>query len=348
MEFEQFTEYRISLNNKKEVENIKAFLALHGLQLDSDVEYTVGVFDGERLVATGSICGKVLKCIAVDKEYQGLGIANKLVSHLIHEEYQRGNTHLFIFTKPENYTMFYELGFHKIAEVPNSVMLMENHPAGIKNFIEEIKKQNKSGQKISAVIMNCNPFTLGHLYLIEKAARESDILHIFVVWEERSSFPAEVRYRLIEEGTKHLSNIVLHKGKDYIISSATFPTYFIKEYQRVVEIHASLDLEIFRSYIAPALGITKRFIGEEPYCPVTRTYNRIMKEYLPQKGIEVVEIPRLHRGENAISASQVRRYIREGDVDKTQRFVPKTTYEFLTSVEAEPIIEMIQRDNRRH
>lgn len=348
MEYLSLREYEIALNNVMETETVNSFLMENGLMLDKDVEYTMVLLDGKELVATGSFSGRVLKCIAVDKNYQGLGITNKVVSHLVSEEYQRGNTHLFIYTKPENYSTFQELGFYRIAEVPHLVTLLENHPEGINNYIKEIQKQKKEGTRVSSIVMNCNPFTLGHQYLIEKASLESDIVHIFIVWEEKSSFPAEIRYHLVTQGTKHIQNVVVHKGGDYIISSATFPSYFIKEYQDVVRTHALLDLEVFSKHIAPALGITKRFIGEEPYCKVTEAYNRVMKEVLRPKGIEVIEVPRLCIEGNAVSASFVRSCLREGDICKIKKYVPKSTYDFLLSKEGKKIIKSLQGKNSRH
>ena len=196
--------------------------------------------------------------------------------------------------------------------------------------------------------MNGNPFTLGHQYLIERAAAESDVLHLFIVWEDRSSFPAEVRYELVKKGTKHLKNVVLHKGKDYIISNATFPSYFLKEEDDLVKVHALLDLEIFKNYIVPALGINKRFIGEEPYCAVTKTYNDTMKETLPSSGIAVEEIKRLSREDEIISASRVRDLIAREGLESIKNMVPETTYQFLQSQEAEPILEILRKSNSRH
>ena len=42
--------------------------------------------------------------------------------------------------------------------------------------------------KFGAVVMNCNPLTLGHRYLIEQALKQCDYLMIFVVQEDKSFF----------------------------------------------------------------------------------------------------------------------------------------------------------------
>ena len=348
MEFNNFQEKEIFLSDAHEVSRIKSFLLQNGLQLEGDLDYTMALYDEDKIIGTGSFASKVLKCIAVDDSYKGFAISNRIVSHLVNEEYRRGNHHLFIFTKPENYPMFKDMGFYKVAEVASSVVLLENKHKGIQGFINKISQSKREGQIISSIVVNCNPFTLGHQYLIEKASKESDFLHIFVVWEDRSSFPAQVRYDLIKEGTKHLSNVCIHKGEDYIISNATFPSYFLKDDTKVMETHCQLDLKIFGEYIAPALNINKRFVGEEPYCAVTRLYNETMKRLLPTYHIEVVEIPRLNIEENIVSASKIRAFIRQDDFNSVKRFVPKTTYDFLTSGEAESIIRKIKSEYKRH
>lgn len=332
----------INLNRVSERKEVADFLKEHELLLEKDVDYIVGIYDNDSLIATGSLSGNVLKCIAIDPKYQGEGISNKIISHLINEEYQRGNTHLFIFTKPENKELFEDIGFKEITRIDEKVSLLENDPNGIKRYIEKVGAKRREGSIISSIVMNCNPFTLGHQYLIEKASSISDVLHIFLVWENRSLFPNEVRLKLLEEGTRHLDNIIIHKGENYIISNSTFPSYFIKEKNSVVKTHAMLDIKIFGEYIAPALGINRRIVGAEPKDPVTNEYNETMKELLPNYNIEVLEIPRLEEGKEVISASKVRKAIREDNVESLKKLVPMTTYRFIQSDEARNIIERIK------
>jgi len=220
---------------------------------------------------------------------------------------------------------------------------LENNPKGIETYLEELRRRRRDGDRIGAIVMNCNPFTLGHQYLIEQAARNSDVVHIFLVWENRSIFPNEVRLRLLREGTSHLDNVVIHKGKDYIISNSTFPSYFLKEKSTVVKSHAMLDVKIFAEYIVPTLGINQRFVGEEPTDYVTNEYNKTMLETLPKYNVEVKKIQRLTTGnQEIISASRVRQMIKEDRLDEVANFLPETTYRFLLSDEAKPIIKRIK------
>jgi len=351
------TEFRKVLTppEKKDIED---FLALSGLRFEDDIEETAIVRENSEIIATGSISGNVLKCIAIKPDIRGSNLAGSLITSLIQKQYYRGISNLFIFTKPENSSIFSRLGFYVIYEVENEAVLMENNPAGLSSFIEKIKNETKAGitesvsssqnghletsRKISAIVVNCNPFTKGHLYLIEKAASESVFLHIFVVSENRSVFPSETRFSLVKKGTEHLMNLAVHNGSDYIISNSTFPSYFIKDTKKIYDIHAKMDLGIFSEKIAPALNITRRFAGEEPLCPVTNNYNRLMAEILPQKGIEFTVIKRLEGGGSPVSASRVRQLIRDNRLEETEQLLPPVTYDFLKSPDGAEIIKKIR------
>lgn len=336
-------EYRtLNINRNYIREEVEDLLSKQGLLLEKDVDYTIGVYDNDLIIGTGSLSGNVLKSIAIDEKYQGMGISNRIISLLIDEEYNRGNSHLFIFTKPDNLKLFQDMGFREIESVEGRVSLLENDPRGIEKYVEEIGKSREEGDTITSIVMNCNPFTLGHQYLIEQASRSSDIVHIFLVWEDRSLFPNEVRLKLLQEGTKHLKNVRIHRGKDYIISNATFPSYFLKEKNKVVKSHAMLDIKIFGKYIGPALGINQRIVGHEPNDPVTREYNETMKELLPKYNIRFIEIERLETDKDVISASRVRKKISQDKIEDLQKMLPETTYNFIVSNEAKPIINKIK------
>ena len=182
---------------------------------------------------------------------------------------------------------------------------------------------------IGAIVMNCNPFTLGHRYLVEHAAAQVVKLYIFIVEEDKSQFPFADRIELVKQGVKDLSNVeVLPSGK-FIISQQTFSGYFNKAELQDVAVDSSEDVEIFGREIAPTLGITIRFAGEEPNDTVTRQYNETMKKILPRYGVEFREIPRKAVGDEVISASTVREALKRGDFDKIKSLVPDTTLLYL-------------------
>lgn len=336
---------KINLNRESERSEVDSFLKKRDLLLEKDVDYTLALYEGDTIIGTGSLSKNVIKCVAIEPNYTGEGLSSKLISMLINEQYERGFNHIFIFTKPDNIKIFKDFGFKEIITVNKKVTLLENNN-GIDLYVNKLKEKRKDGNIISSIVMNCNPFTFGHQYLIEQASRGSDIVHIFVVWEDRSIFPNDTRYRLVQEGTKHLNNVIIHKGENYIISNSTFPSYFIKEQNEIVRTHALLDIKLFGEFIAPALGINRRYVGEEPIDLVTKEYNLAMKELLPEYNIDFIEIPRLIKDSTMISASTVRELIKNDKYDLLKQIVPSTTYEYLVSDEAKTIIQKIKDNNK--
>lgn len=181
-------------------------------------------------------------------------------------------------------------------------------------------------KKVGAIVMNCNPFTLGHQYLAETAANQVDVLLLFVVEEDRSFFAFQDRIAMVREGTAHLKNVfVLPSGK-MMISTVTFPGYFQKEMPHAEDLDVSLDVSVFGAYIAEAFHITVRFVGEEPFDIVTRNYNESMKRLLPAYGVQVAEIPRKTSGGAPISATRVRKLLKEKKLEALKELVPESTY----------------------
>ena len=341
MSFEQFEIRTMDLKRASERDALESFLSGEDLTLEKDLDYAVCLMDGEKIIASGCAAVNVLKCIAVDASYQGQALTNKIISFLRIRAYHEGYSNLFLFTKPKNQRFFTELGFFVLASSPDA-LLMESSESGCESFLESLERPEKKGEAAS-LVMNCNPFTLGHRYLIDKACSENEIVHLFVVKEDLSVFPYTTRMKLVREGCADLKNLYIHEGQDYIISRATFPSYFIKEQKVLDESHARLDLDLFASRIAPALNITSRYVGEEPFCPVTSLYNNLMKEILPRKGIKVVEIPRKETADGAVSATKVRKALAEGRLEELKEWVPPTTFDFLASPEGRKIGDEIRQ-----
>ena len=199
----------------------------------------------------------------------------------------------------------------------------------IEGYLQKINEYWCGEGVCGSIVMNCNPFTLGHLYLIETAAAQVDHLCIFIVEENKSCFPFEDRIELVRRGTEHLKNICIVPSGKFIISAVTFPGYFYKDGNTEIEVDTSKDIHIFGKYIAPELGISKRFVGNEPNDYVTRKYNETMKEILPLYNVQVIEIPRKEECGKAISASLVRKYLDNKDFDSIKKVVPRTTYAYL-------------------
>jgi [citrate (pro-3S)-lyase] ligase len=338
---EQYDVKTLSLNRAAERESLRVFLEKEDLTLAEDLDYAVCLFDGDKIIASGCAAGNVLKCFAVSKEYQGQSLTNKIMSLLRIRAYHEGYSTLFLFTKSKNESVFQDLGFSLLSRAPG-VILMENREEGWRDYVESLILPESGKGESASLVMNCNPFTLGHRYLIEKACRENERVHLFLVKEDLSVFPYEVRLELVKEGTADLDNLSIHEGKDYIISHATFPTYFIKDRAIINESHARIDLDIFSRLIAPEFQIVKRYVGEEPFCPVTSLYNGIMQEILPSRGIDVIVVPRKEAGGDAVSATKVRKALAAEDWDVLKEWVPLTTLRFLQSEKGREIGNMIR------
>lgn len=316
-------------------------LRREGIDRDGNLEYSLGLFDEDyNLVATGSCFKNTLRCMAVDSSHQGEGLLNQVVTALMDYQASRGIHELFLYTKCSSAKFFGDLGFYEIERVDGKVVFMENRRGGFAHYLDSLS-EFKTAADAGAIVMNANPFTNGHLYLAEKAASRCGRLHIFVVSEDASLVPFDVRYELVRRGTEHLSNVVLHPSGSYIISSATFPSYFLKDSETVITSHARLDIRIF-SRIAAAMGIKERFVGDEPLSLVTGIYNRIMAEELPAAGVKVTVIPRLEKDGSAISASTVRSLIKKGDLEAIRPLVPESTYKYFISPAAAPVIDRIR------
>ena len=307
------------------------FLGENGLRMEELDVYCVIENDSGEILAGAGIRKDIIKCIAVAEEARSEGLVAPLVSHLISLAASRGISELKLFTKPENRAIFESLGFHLLASAPKAI-LMENG-RGLERYCAYLRSMRKEG-RCGVIVMNANPFTLGHRYLLEQAAAQVDTLFVIPVKEEGQRFSYEERKKMIESAEEDCfsqgfaknqfssaGKIVVLEGSDYQISAATFPTYFLKDLSDAAETHIRLDLDLFQRYIAPALNAEVRFVGSEPYDALTNHYNTIMKELLPQ----VVEIPRL----DAISASAVRVALDKGSFRTASALCPETTWPYL-------------------
>ena len=313
---------------------IEQFLGDNGLRLD-DVDYYAALVDEttDEIVAGGGLKGGVIKCVAVADGHKGEAVANQIVSHLIAQANADGHQCVKLFTKPQNRQMFESMSFRLLAEAPKAI-LMETGIGGIKRYSEELGVKSEERRVKSEdtplcgiIIMNCNPFTLGHRYLIEQAAQQVDTLYIIVVREDCSMFGYDERKAMIVRGVAHINNVVVCDGSEYSISATTFPTYFLKCLSDASDTQMTLDIDLYRRHIAPALGATVRFVGTEPDDPLTRRYNELMKSMLP----DVREVARLQQSGVAVSASRVRKAIVENHLAQAARLVPPTTVPYIVA-----------------
>jgi [citrate (pro-3S)-lyase] ligase len=221
----------------------------------------------------------------------------------------------------------------KFMQLYNQVVNIYKNFKGIKEYCEDLAKYKKDG-KSGAIVMNCNPVTNGHMYLIKTAAEQVDNLFIFVVEEDKSEFPFDERIELVRENCKDIENVTVLPSGKFIISQLTFPEYFQKAGKTELDPSGKPsvinDVTAFAVKISPALGIKIRFAGEEPLDPITREYNRVMANLLPFYGVEFVEIKRKEEDGEVISASRVRKLLHENNFEAIKPLVPEATYKYLT------------------
>ena len=306
---------------------VEDFLGSNGLRL-GEVDLYLAVLSAEgAILAGGGLRRDILKCLAVSAEARSLGLSVPLISRLLSVASERGYTNVKVFTKPENLSVFESLGFKLLASAPKAILLENGR--GLADYCAYLRAHPAPG----VIIMNANPFTLGHKYLIEKASP----VVVIPVKEDASRFPYTERLAMLRAGAGELADVV--EGSDYQISAATFPTYFLKNLSDAAETQMRLDIDLFGRHIAPALGARVRFVGTEPADPLTARYNALLKELLPKYGVQLVEIPRLTI-EQPVTATEVRALLDEGRFREASALTPESTWPYLLAELAERALRM--------
>ena len=309
---------------------VEDFLGSNGLRLGEVDLYLAVLSEDGAILAGGGLQRDILQCLAVSAEARSLGLSVPLISRLISVASDRGYTNVKVFTKPENRAVFESLGFHLLAEAPKAILLENGR--GLADYCQYLRSHPATG----VIIMNANPFTLGHRYLVEQA--ESRNLVVIPVKEDVSRFSYAERLSMIRSGCGDLADVV--EGSDYQISAATFPTYFLKDLSDAAETQMRLDIDLFGRHIAPAIGARVRFVGSEPADPLTARYNALMRELLPKYGVKVVEIPRLTDAEGPVTATRVRALLDAGSFKAASALTPESTWPYLLAELAERALRM--------
>lgn len=319
-----------------EKKRITAFLQEFGLKYERQIDSTLYIeFDGE-IVATVSTCKYIIKCLAVNLDYRSENLAGVLVSEVIKRFHEEDIFYYQVFTKPEYCNVFISLGFRPLIQT-DKVTVLEGGDGDIHETIQAMKVQMKyslgadsveRGCDIGCVVINGNPFTNGHVKLVEYAAAKHKYVLVFVLEEEGSYFTFKERYTMAYLALKPYSNVLVIPSSKYIISKATFPGYFLKTVDRTTREYALYDALIFLEYFMPLLNIKKRYVGEEVK-RYMRIYNQTLGMVLGDK-IEVVE--RFKEDDEVISASKFRELIKEGKRDEAFQLIPRTNYAVMSGI----------------
>jgi [citrate (pro-3S)-lyase] ligase len=327
------------LFDQPELSAARELIESQGLRFEPEFDDLAGLFENGKLVACGARAGYVLKMLAIAPSHQGTDALGELVTKLILSAISAGHNTVFVFTRPQNVASFEALNF-RLLVAHGQAALLEYGP-GLPEYLASHAAQITPGHN-GAVVINGNPFTNGHLYLVECAAKRVDRLYLFVVREDRSVFPFAVRFRLAQEATAHLRNVTVLDTSRYAVSAGTFPAYFLKRLDEVAAVQMQIDLHLFAERIAPRFHIACRFVGTEPLCQVTAAYNKMMAEVLEAYAIKCVELPRIGVGDLPISATQVRKAFAANEMGTLRELVPPATLDFLQSPLARPIAERLR------
>ena len=343
---------RLNISDHPEVrEEWINLLERSGLTTDAPYSVVLGIYEHERLVATGARDDNRLKCITVHPDFRQGTLFNELLSALITDAYEQGIERLFLYTKPESVSAFSHLGFQELTRTLDGICFMERGRPNLADYIDQLRRTNEaydsaygaSKGAVESIVMNANPFTLGHRALIEDALSRAERLHLFILSEDASLVPTAIRARLVKEGTADLTGIVYHTTDSYIISRASFPSYFLKKEREGTKAQATLDAILYRDKIAPALGITNRTVGDEPFDRVTSIYNESLLEQF-DGAIMLTLVPRVETADGIpISASRVRAALMNNDMKLVRALVPDASYRYFRSSEGRKLIRSWQR-----
>lgn len=309
--------------NQQEAQARQKLLRQAGLANDQQVDYTLGLFEGEELVATGSLLGAIIKAVAVAPAYRAENLLAPLVQGLLDRLDTLQQTHAFVYTKPATSRYFNALGFQNLMQTDQIALLEYGYP-DFNDYLNFLAQHKRSGPA-AAIVMNADPMTKGHLYLIQQAAQANTTVYVFVLSSEQALFTAKQRLTMVKQATAALTNVVVLPTRGYLVSQATFPSYFLKDQAdlNLAKQQALVDAQLFRQKLAPALAIEQRYVGSEPDSAVTAIYNQVLKRVFESK-LKLQIIPRLQCAGHVISASAVRRALQAQDDESIQQLVPQS------------------------
>lgn len=346
---------KIYKSNTSKLEAYKKLLTEADLAYEEGADYLLGLFDDEReLLAGASVHGNTLRGLVAKEDRQGEGLISQLISAIIQEQASRGIFRLFLYGKLEYLRLYRNLGFYPLAEAGSRMVFMENSKEAFSQYLAELVKETEAyleqkelgsreqflkpsaaeanGLSRGAIVMNANPCTLGHEALINYALANCDLLHLFILEDDVSEFSYSDRRMMLERVIADKTGVVLHGSSSYIISQASFPNYFLKSLTDSALMQAEIDAEIFCK-ISQQLGISKRFLGTEPYSELTASYNEVLTRVLTKHGIKVELMPRkVTPAGEAISASKVRQLIEKGRIEEALALIPEINRSYMRKI----------------
>ena len=313
-----------------EKQKIVDFLAKYNLNYEQNIDQTIYLEDGDKVVATVSASKYIIKCLAADPAYRSENYAATLVSEMIKRLHMQGIYYYQVFTKAEYRVIFESLGFKSLLDT-EKVSVLEGGDGDIQTEIKKMQTQIKYGfgikfpaenYDVACIVINGNPFTNGHLQLVEYASKRHEFVLVFVLEEEGSEFSFKERFSMAYLATKPCRNVMVLPSSRYVVSKATFPSYFLKSVDESTQEYATYDAMIFTKYFMPQLSIVKRYVGTETVDYMS-VYNQTLSKVLGDK-LEIV--PRFEENGQVISARAVRKMLDEGKFEEAMQYIPRTNH----------------------
>ncbi|GHV45659.1 hypothetical protein FACS1894204_05380 [Synergistales bacterium] len=196
-------------------------------------------------------------------------------------------------------------------------------------LLAQEKEKNSGAATVGSIAINADPFTVGHRFIVEKAAGESDVLYVFVVEGEKPLLPWDERVELATNALGDLKNVTVLKSGRFVAPTLRAPGYFDENAAAEVAIDTCLDVRLFVKHIIPLLGVNARFVGTEPASPILTQYNRAMKAILTRNNVKFVECERFVVNEKPVSATQVRDLIKAKKGAEIKELVPENVCAYL-------------------
>lgn len=309
---------------ESEIIKVINFLKKMNLRWEEDIIRTFYIEKDNKVIATASRSLDTIKCLAIDNDYQGYNLTTKLIEEVIKSFNQDKIYHYFVYTTINNVVIFNDLGFKEISRTDQvavfekGINLIDEQLQKIKSTIEFHFTTKLENHSIGAFVGNCNPVTIGHIYLIEEMAKNHDFGIVFLVEEDLSFFSYKERYSLLYLSLGHLDNVMIVPSTKYMVSNLTFPSYFLTSPDEVIKEQTYLDAKIFKDYFVKAFNISKRYIAFETK-DYMNTYNKSLKKVLLDK---IIEVPRLKLGSEIISASKVRELVAGNQINDALEYIP--------------------------
>lgn len=305
---------------ESERKQITKLLEENDLKLDDLIDKTFYYQENDEIIGTVSCYKNIIKCLAVNPSHQSEGYAEKLVNEVIKHMQSQNIYHYMVYTKTKYETVFKSLNFTKIIQTEN-VILLEGGITNITKELTRIKKRIENHfniditqSDIACLVINGNPITNGHIRLLEEAIKKHQYVVLFILEEDLSYFTFKERFAFAYLSTLPYKNVLTLPSTSYLVSSLTFPGYFLKTENDKNKEWAKVDALIYKEYFQKILNLNKRYIGSETK-GYMQTYNETLKETL---GENIIEINRFDN----ISASKVRGLISQGKTEEALLDIP--------------------------